>query len=372
MEKNMKILILGSGNAQVDIIEYCRNAGMEVHSCSYIDGGPGKKLADHFMVVDIKDVEGISQYIEENNINLVYSIGSDVAMGTVAKVSEKQKLPCFISAKTAALCNNKKLMRAHLGKDFIGNVDYLVLSDKEDIKGWHRFPSILKPVDSQGQRGIHLLKSTDDFYHYFERTMSFSRSKEIIVEEYLAGPEISVNIYLVNGEIVFSQITDRMVYSEYPGGLVKEHIIPSQIADIRIEKKIYELVYAVIKKISLKNGPAYFQMKIVDNEPKLIEVTPRLDGCHLWRLIKKYAGIDLLGMTMRHLTCSESNISNYKKSNKKYKLGFLSEEPLKPVNRDKYQIANPLFLHWYYNTGEIVNPINGYFEKIGYYISELD
>ena len=39
--------------------------------------GPGADVADHFAEINILDVDSVINYIKENEISLVYSVGSD-------------------------------------------------------------------------------------------------------------------------------------------------------------------------------------------------------------------------------------------------------------------------------------------------------
>ncbi|MCK4664390.1 MAG: ATP-grasp domain-containing protein [Bacteroidales bacterium] len=371
MFKRKKILILGVGNLQVDPIRILKDGNHEVHALSYKDEGPGRAFVDKFDVVDIVDKESVKKYVLENNIEVLYSIGSDIAMPTISYVSEVLDLPHFVSFKTANTCQNKWQLRSYIGDDFNGNIPFRRIKSINDIQYWKNYPCVLKPVDSQGQRGVFVLDSIADFYQYFEKSLKYSKSNELIVENFINGPELSINVYVVDGTIVFIQTTDRLVFKNYPGGLVKEHRIPSVFISNEMELKILDLVKFVVNKLQILNGPVYFQIKIIDNSPKLIEVTPRLDGCHIWRLIKEYCGVNLLEITFKHLIDNTLDLESFKKNElNPYKLTFLNEKPGKNVNRNKYQVKNPIYLEWYYNQDEIVRPINNYFEKIGYYIKE--
>ena len=76
--------------------------------------------------------------------------------------------------------------------------------------------------------------------------------------------------------------------------------MPTQFSKNVVEK-VKDLVQRVLQKLEIKDGPAYFQIKVVGDEPYLIEVTPRLDGCHMWRLINIYCGVNLLDMSFKQL-----------------------------------------------------------------------
>ena len=106
-----KILILGTGNAQEDIIRYCKDEGFEVYACSYTSGDNAEKYADHFSLINITAIDEIIKYVVDNKIDLVYSVGSDLAMPSVAAVSERLDMPHFVSLNAAHICNNKNLLR---------------------------------------------------------------------------------------------------------------------------------------------------------------------------------------------------------------------------------------------------------------------
>lgn len=364
-----KILILGTGSAQKDIIEYCKENDFYVYAISNVSGYSAEKLADEFYQIDIVDVEKITELVKDKGIDFVYSIGSDAAMPSVAKVSEVLKLPCFVGARTALICNHKQLLRQTLGENVEGNISYQVI-ERPDEEIRVSFPAMMKPSDSQGQRGVRKVESLDEVKKYFESALSFSREKKVILEPFIDGDEISVNLFLEDGSIKFYLISDRKVWNEYPGGLIKEHTMPSKYeADFEVIKKIRNLVENALNAINLKNGPAYFQIKIMGGEPYLIEVTPRLDGCHIWRLIEYVTGVNLLEASMDLLM---GKPYNQKKDFdvKPYSLEFMCGKPGTVFSKSNYSIPDHVFIRWYYEEGQTINRMNGYFEKCGYIIKK--
>lgn len=373
MKYKNKILILGIGSAQTDMIRHCKELGMIVFACARDAIGPGKDLADDFKLIDIKDIDGVESYAIEKDIDFIYSAGSEVSILTSNVVSERLGLPHFMSSEIAKVCEKKNDWRAYLGSEVEGNISFMTIKEEKDINDWNKFPSILKPVDSSGQRGVFLISGKEDFYEYYEQCLQYSNSNEVIIEEYIDGPEISVNAYIVDGNIEFYLISDRISFDEYPGGIIKEHIVPSLIVDEGTEEKIIKLVKDVIDKMEIANGPIYFQIKISENAPKLVEFTPRLDGCHMWRIIKEYTGVDLIEMSVEHLVKGTTNLDNSKasKDNKVYKLKFLCEQPNKQLDKSKYEVEDVIYLEWYYKMGQEIKPLNSYIEKVGYIIYEI-
>ncbi len=365
-----KALILGIGNAQVDLIRYLKEEGWWVIGCGYKREGIGLKYVDQFEMVDITDVSGIEDLVRSLKVDLIYSIGSDLAMPTIAKATEDLGLPFLVNHETANLLQNKVLLRDFLAARDLGSVRYHMLQTQKDLDEWSIFPAIVKPADNQGQRGVFLANCRQEVEAQFEYTLGLSRSRTMIIEEYLVGPEISVNAFVVDGEVVLSEVSDRLVVEGYAGGIPKCHILPSGTCtgDILIETK--ELVNSCIRELSIQNGPVYFQIKLTAAGPRIIEIAPRLDGCHLWRLIKMVKHMDLLESSVKLLTGNEPIQLQGVEYLSGGCLSFLFSPPEKEFKKVEHPVPPEVeYFEYFYKDGEIVRPINGYLEKVGYYLT---
>lgn len=365
-----KILILGAGNAQIDAIDYCKEHGYEVAGCSYTTVDAGIPHLDHFEQVDIKNIDGVADYARRMGVQAIYSVGSDLAMPTVMKASEALGLPHFISAEAAETCHSKNKMRMALGADFDGNAAFIVCSDLEEALTYTDFPGMMKPVDSQGQRGCFRVDSAEDIKKHFETSLDYSIEGKVIIEEFIDGPEVSVNAYMQNGKMKFAIVSDRYAFDEYPGGIIREHRVPSSFADKETRAKTIDLAARIADRLGITDGPCYYQIKLKDGkEPVILEVTPRLDGCHMWNLIKHYCGADLLDACFRHLLNGESVLDGeYVQPEEEYSLEFMSMEPNSGFDHSKFNTDGAEYVCCYYKDGDRVLKINGYIEKCGYMI----
>ena len=240
-----KILILGAGNAQIDAIEYCKAHGYEVVGCSYTTVDCGIPHLDYFEQVDIKDIEGVAELARKYEVSAIYSVGSDLAMPSVMKASEKLGLPHFISPEAAELCHSKDRMRQALGEGFKGNASFIVCSDIEEALGYTGFPAMMKPVDSQGQRGCFRVDTPDDIREHFADSLDYSHEGRVIIEEFIDGPEVSVNAYMQDGKLKFAIVSDRYAFDELPGGAA---YAKSQIERHTAGRDNGNIIYLVVSK----------------------------------------------------------------------------------------------------------------------------
>lgn len=364
-----RILILGAGNAQIDAIEYCKSKGYEVVGCSYTTVDNGIPYLDHFEHMDIKNTEGIIETAKKYDARLIYSVGSDVAMPTVMAASEALGLPHFIKAETAEICHSKSRMRETLGDDFCGNVSYGVYTSLEEAVTFTGFPAMMKPTDSQGQRGCFRVECEEDIRKEFQTSMDFSNEGKVIIETFLEGPEVSLNGYMKDGEMIFALVSDRVSFDEYPGGIIKEHVLPSGLgADVI--RATEEMAAEAAARLGIENGPCYFQIKLDSNDqPKILEVTPRLDGCHMWNLIRRYCGADLLNACFAHLLTGDPELkSSYGMPDERYRLVFYCQAPWTKFDSSLHSSEDAEYSFYYYKDGDKVRRLNGYIEKCGYKI----
>lgn len=365
-----KVLILGVAQVQGDAILQLKEMGHEVHAIAQKRDGKGADDADFFEEINFMDTNKVIEYIKDNSIDAVYSVGSDIAMPQASKIANELGLPIFVTEETAKMCNNKNLLRQTLGRGFNGNVDFQVLEDKNE-KVELEYPFIMKPSDSQGQRGIFVVNNHDEFMDKFEVAKSYSRSKKVILEQYIRGPEISVNCYMVDGKLRYMQASDRITWEKY-FGLIHKHVLPGDTLNEDSKKELLDILEKASIKLGILNGPMYAQVKVENNKPYIIEITPRLDGCHMWNILARYTNVNLLKLTFEHLLDNDtSELDKYELKDHGYTLEFICQEPNTKATYVEYEDELKKYpSDTYYKEGDMIRPVNNRYEKIGYFIYE--
>lgn len=365
-------LILGTLAGQAEGMEWLKEHNWKVSACGHVQEGPGVYIADKFYLVDILDVNKVAELARDIKADVIYSIGSDLAMPTVARVSKELNLPHFYSPETTNILHRKVLTRKFLNSNNISKVRYKCLKTAEDLADFDVFPAILKPADSQGQRGVFVVRSVEDAADLLPQSLGMSKSGEAIIEELIDGPEISVHIFVIDGEIKFFLPSDRHTWEGEAVGIPTSHVIPSNFMGANTLVKVREIVESSVKELGIIDGPLYFQMKLTSGyEPKIIEIAPRLDGCHMWRMIQYYTGLNLIaacfqrlmGMTWSHPIAFDTSTS--------YSLVFFLQKTGEIFNKDLHQVpanVNCVYQSFFYDDGNTVRSTNGVMEKVGYYI----
>lgn len=296
-----KIMILGASILQVPAIEKAINMGLEVIAVDMDSNALGFKIPDvKKEVISTIDIESVMSAAKKHNIDAIMTLASDMPIMTVAKVSKKLGL-VGVDLDTAIKATNKSKMRESL-KSFGVPVPLFYKVDSLDkcIKAVNKikdkgYKCILKPADNSGSRGIVLLpdfneKTINIAYNYSKNN---SRNKIVMVEEFMEGPEVSVETISVDGKCNIIQITDKITTGA-PYFVEMGHSQPSQLPD-SIKDKIKEITIAANKAIGIISGPSHTEIKITKNGPKIVEIGARLGGDNITtHLTPLSTGVDMV------------------------------------------------------------------------------
>ncbi|MGO1226987.1 MAG: ATP-grasp domain-containing protein [Brachybacterium sp.] len=296
-----KALILGALAGQVDAIEALKARGVEVHVCAHVRSGPGVEAADEFHLADIVDPDQVEAVAVKIGADVVYSVGSDIAMPTVVAVSERLGLPHFHGVELTETLRRKQKLRDALDAADLNAVKYSVVETGAALPEWDVYPSIVKPVDAQGQRGISVIDDLSELSKAIVEAQESSVTGAAIVEEFLVGPEVSAHVIVDDGEVVLFVPSDRHVWPGPMVGIPEAHSLPLRADTEAWQAEFLVLVQAVVRALGVEEGPLYFQAIFTANGPRIIEIASRLDGCHLWRLLKTSLGIDLMDAVLGRL-----------------------------------------------------------------------
>ena len=234
----------------------------------------------------------------KHQIDGIMTLATDMPMRSVAAVAKEMGL-IGIDAATALKATNKAEMRKALRSSGVPIPKfYEVANEEEYMEAVKNFtvPFIVKPVDSSGSRGIYEVqditdqKTIKEAYEYCE---PFSRIGDVVVEEYMSGPEVSVETISINGVCHVIQITDKLTTGA-PHYVEMGHSQPTRHSR-EITERIKEVAIAANKAIGIKNGPSHTEIIITSEGPKIVELGARLGGdCITTHLVPLSTGVNMV------------------------------------------------------------------------------
>lgn len=290
-----KILMLGGSNCQKNAVIKGKSMGYEMIIADYSKEPLASEYADKHILVNTFDEPGCVEAAIKYGIDGIMTMGTDQPVLTAAIVAEALNLPSLISPAQAKAVTNKKIMKQLFTDNNIPTVKYQILhenSNEEDIKSFSE-PFVLKPLDSQGQRGVYKLESKKLVLEYLNKTLSFSREKDALLEEYYPSDEITVSGWIENSQLTVLTVTDRLLLNDPVHiGICISHRFPSVHMDKYNEIK--DISESIVKAFTLKNGPIYIQMLIGDEGILVNEIAARIGGAFEDVIIPRISGFNIL------------------------------------------------------------------------------
>ncbi|MBN2625418.1 MAG: ATP-grasp domain-containing protein [Spirochaetales bacterium] len=274
-------MILGAGIMQIPALEIAREMGWKTFCVDRDSQAPAVGLCDYFLPVDLKDRVGLANaaqaYKEKYGLDGVMTVGTDFSP-SVAWIAEKVGLP-GIGFQTALDASDKVRMRARFDEAGIASPPYVEMSPEmgpltplETLS----FPLVVKPVDNMGARGVRRVDSEAELIEAIGKAISYSRSERAIVEEYLEGPEFSLDALVYGGEIEIYGLADRHIFFP-PYFIEMGHTIPSDLSE-EMREQVCAAFKEGIRALGINNGAAKGDIKFSRGKAWIGEIAARLSG----------------------------------------------------------------------------------------------
>ncbi|MEU3553345.1 ATP-grasp domain-containing protein [Streptomyces fragilis] len=155
------------------------------------------------------------------------------------------------------------------------------------------FPVVLKPTAHAASVGVIRADDADQLttaYRHASAAAAHGReSTDVLVEEYLDGPEISVECATQHGSTTVVAVTRKTV------GMPPhfEELAHSVDASDTLRETVAPVARAAIDALGVTDGVSHVEMRLVDGHPRLVEVNGRLGGDMIGHLVRLATGIDL-------------------------------------------------------------------------------
>jgi len=291
------ILILGGSNSQINLIKKAKARGLHVIVADYYDKPPGALYADKHEKVSTFDVDACLRVAKDNAICAVATTGTDQPVYTAACISAELGLPSFVSVETALAATNKIIMKRCFEEHRIPNARHIITNSSLELCNQLyklTFPIVIKPVDSQGQRGVFMLNSPDEVEAYLKESISYSREGYVLIEEYCGQNEFTSIGFLIKGEYRHIITTKRNTFIRgHNIGVCSSHLCPAP-EHFEYYDEIASLSERAAKAVGITDGPVYIQLLRTSAGFIVNELAARVGGGHEDVMIPYITGFDIL------------------------------------------------------------------------------
>ncbi len=374
-----KIMILGASILQLPAIEKAKKLGVEVVVVDRDPEAVGFRV-DGVIKEQIStiDTPAIIQAALRHKIDGIMTLASDMPMQSVAAVCREMGLT-GVSEATALKATNKAYMRDALKQADVPIPMYYRVKSREKYQKAVQaifdsgYKCIVKPADNSGSRGVCLLKEGEDYDAVYDYAFRYSRSGEIVVEEFMEGPEVSVETLALNKTVHVIQITDKLTTGA-PYFVEMGHSQPSALGE-DVKKRIAEVAIAANKAIGIENGPSHTEIKVTKDGPKIVELGARLGGdCITTHLVPLSTGVDMVETCIRIALGEKPEIRQKKQKGSAIRYinpGCGMIKNIIGIDEAK-AIPGIVQISIVHGIGEIIGEIKSSADRAGFVIAEAD
>ena len=370
-----RLLVLAAGILQVPVIKKAKELGYYVIA---VDGDPkaiGLQYANKARCSDITDEEIMLKVACEEQVDGVIHPCSEVSMNVMGRINDELGLH-GITKEQAVRATNKHLMRQAFEKGNAPSPKSILTESAEDA-WWHlqrdlSTDGILKPSRNSGSRGIVKVSrdmDKDDFVKAYEIALLESRDKSVLLEQFIDGPEFSVEIIVWERNVNVLTVTDKKTTGA-PHFVELGHNQPSCYSKGEVEI-IKSAAIAGVMALGVNNCACHAEVKLMNGKAYLMEIGARLGGDFIsTELTHLSTGIDMVAAAINVALGIEPDLSVREKTQGvciRYfcpKAGKLENINNLDVLRNPHVYAYEIYVH----AGDVIPEITSSLSRSGHVI----
>ena len=288
----MKILVVGSGGREHAIIRKLKQSpkAEKIFCCP---GNGGISADAECVAINAMDIEGVVNFSKENQIDLVVVAPDDPLAAGMVDALNAEGIMTFGPTKAAAQIEASKVFAKDLMKQHnIPTASYEVFDDPAKalsyIEQKNEYPVVIKADGLALGKGVIIADDHDEAKEGLKEIMEdkvFGASgNQVVVEEFLTGPEVSV-LAFVDGKTVVPMVSsmdhkraldgDKGLNTGGMGTVAPNPYYTPEVAQQCMERIFLPTVKAMQEMGRPFKGCLYFGLMITPDGPKVIEYNCR-------------------------------------------------------------------------------------------------
>ena len=288
----MKVLVVGSGGREHAVIRaLSKNKSIDEIVCAPGNGGIASLAA--CVNIGATDVDGMVDYAKNNGVDFCVVTPDDpLALGMVDAM-ETAGIPSFGPNKKAAQIEASKVFAKGLMKKYgIPTAAYEVFTDPADVLAYlqkrNTWPAVIKADGLALGKGVLIAQNEEEAKAAVKELMvdkKFGASgNEVVVEEFMEGPEVSV-LSFTDGHVIVPMVSsmdhkraddgDKGLNTGGMGTIAPSPVYTPEVAKECMEKIFVPTMHAMNKEGRTFKGVLYFGLMLTKDGPKVVEYNCR-------------------------------------------------------------------------------------------------
>lgn len=280
------------------------------HYAAASDGTPHPVLAQatRVLTLETNDVAALEEPLRRQHAQDPFdgALGiCDYYLDAIVQVATSLGIPHPLPARVAAE-RRKHLVRQALDEAGVPNVRYALVRGWEAARDAARalgYPLVSKPTDLASSAHVRLVRDERELGEALSALEGFERNfrdqprdRLVLLEEYLEGPEVSVEACTIDGQTVVLGVTDKGVTGA-PFFVEDSHMFPAAL-EPGLARALDDYARRVLAAVGHDRGFAHLEVKLTAAGLRLVELNPRLPGNYIVELVQRVTGVDLVAASI--------------------------------------------------------------------------
>ena len=298
------ILIIGAGDFQLPLVQRASLSYNVLLAAPVVSDMFKPYIKDAFLT-DVRDRERILEYARQNAVCGVITDQTDIAVRSVAYTAEQLGLP-GIGYETGCLFTDKSRMRARMAELGIKLLPNRTVASLEEAEAYYAEIGgnvIIKPLDTQGSRGVQVCRSASELASKYEEAARWSSNHNVLIERFATGREFVVEGLAADYEFRNLCIGDTLYFDLPDAFAAKSRIFPT-VVDDTLRQRVLDLNRASI---------THSEFIMDGDDIYLIETAARGGGVFISSdLIRLSCGLDTEGFLLDIATGRQKGLPEIK------------------------------------------------------------
>jgi biotin carboxylase len=308
------LLIPTSSYRTTDFLEAARRLGVEVTVASEEPSTMEPWHPEGFLTLDFRDPERsagtVAEFARRFPVEAVVGVDDETTVAAAA-IALRLGLP-HIPIAAAVAARHKGTMRSSLAEAAVPQPRFRLFSREEEPEraaARVAFPCVLKPTFLAASRGVIRADDPGGFVIAWNRVSEILDdpdvaarggpwAREILVEDYVPGPEVALEGLLRDGELSVLALFDKPDPLEGPYFEETIYVTPSRLP-VETQGAIARVAGHAALALGLRRGPIHAELRVTDAGPIVIEIAGRSIGGLCSRVLRFGAGMSLEELLLR-------------------------------------------------------------------------
>lgn len=289
------MFVLGGTNDHVELIVQLKKLAYHVVLIDYFKEPPAAPWANVHEMVSTRNINAIEEIIQHYQPSHIFSACVDSSLYALAECLTKFGYHTLFTKTQYDIISNKHHMKRWMEEHKFLSARFQLINKQTNLLDLNfNLPLVVKPTSGNSSKGVSLINNKEAWHEALNRVDEHAKDSPILVEEFIEGTELSVDLVFIEGQahiIMISEIIKKSIFSS----TITKNIFCRETEE-NWKKEIQLLANALGNKLQLNNSLMLLQCIVNDTGISIVEFSLRIGGGSKHHLIKKVKNIDMIAV----------------------------------------------------------------------------